>query len=1037
MSIINYIESGLNAFDNKKNKMDKAKSKFSRDIGVSEDMADKAEELIDTFDDMDKAYEEHKSIVEDCDKQIQKLSNSISLLQTNLGKATTQQGRNKIQDEIDKKQRQIADQQSRRDVNAKKRDEAESKRDKADRSFLRRFGRNIGKKDVKALGNKMQAMNAISKGGKFGNLAKGLGGLKGGPWMMAVEGLVKAIEFGIGKATEYTKLNAENMIKYLNTTTQVTLNQLKANVASWQDSLSGSYTAQDLAIQSQQAMLESQNTMTLANKKLANTWTNWIPIWGEMNKYEETVMEMEQKLAETRLANAIKVIQQVNEFTKLTDDYLRKQDNAVHQYQAKNGLTTSQTNIFEKRMLTQAETFSKYNKTIEDALKIQNTYTEQSGRNVNFSDTDYEKSMAVGRLVGDDNFAQFSASMNVFNQSVSSSADIMYDMYNYANKMGLSQQKLTKNVMNNLKLANKYDFKGGTKGFIEMAKWAENVRFNLGSLGGMLEKVQGGGLEGSITTAAKLQVLGGNFAMGADPLAMDYEGNADPASFAKRIKSMFGGLGSLDRDSGETTFNYVENRLIRNAAEALGMSTEDAKDLIREDNKKQVVRRQVSNGNLTKDQIDAVANKAQRDSETGEWVVNMLGGGTKAVNALTPDDLKDIVSDNQDEAMEQYAQSTLSSVEKIESATKFVAAFLGGETYLNFIKSAEKSAENMKSAYLENADSVANAIAANREEALKTQLESYSALGSINTQLNDAYKEVHTQKETILKIQKLLDERFGKIIEAKEKTANKNKELNLVYNDAINSNGSYSKGQDLQSARREYWYAKGAEELEAGNWLSGGWNYFSGFSEETLGRLFQGMFNTFNSVYDGTISANGTPMAIAASSVTPIHDGNVKFAKTDPKDSAIFAKTGGPFDKLFNGIFNKISEVYSIVNSNIDNSGNSKIFNHIKTVENSSIMPKAMKYEFPEEANRTVYEKDIGQSVSHKQDGNIGRTPIDINIHGDINLKSDGQTFNISQLIETDPLFIRKVTELILAQIDSSVNGGKRRMWLNRPFIKY
>ena len=80
------------------------------------------------------------------------------------------------------------------------------------------------------------------------------------------------------------------------------------------------------------------------------------------------------------------------------------------------------------------------------------------------------KSLAVGRLVGDDNFNQFSASMNIFNQSVSSSADIMYDMYNYANKMGLSQQKLTKNVLSNLKLANKYDFKNGSKGFIELAK---------------------------------------------------------------------------------------------------------------------------------------------------------------------------------------------------------------------------------------------------------------------------------------------------------------------------------------------------------------------------------------------------------------------------------------------------------------------------------------------------------------------------------------------------------------------------------------
>ena len=93
---------------------------------------------------------------------------------------------------------------------------------------------------------------------------------------------------------------------------------------------------------------------------------------------------------------------------------------------------------------------------------------------------------------------------------------------------------LLNGVLANLKLANKYDFKNGTKGFIELAKWAENARFNLSSLGSMIEKVQGGGLEGTITQAAKLQVLGGNFARNADPLSMLYNAYADPESYAKQ-----------------------------------------------------------------------------------------------------------------------------------------------------------------------------------------------------------------------------------------------------------------------------------------------------------------------------------------------------------------------------------------------------------------------------------------------------------------------------------------------------------------------
>lgn len=105
--------------------------------------------------------------------------------------------------------------------------------------------------------------------------------------------------------------------------------------------------------------------------------------------------------------------------------------------------------------------------------------------------------------------------------------------------MGLSQKKVTKDVLANLKLANKYNFKNGTKGFIELAKWAENARFNLNSLGGIIEKIQSSTFEDVITQSARLQNLGGNFAMRADPLGMFYEGLSDPDALAKRIHGMF------------------------------------------------------------------------------------------------------------------------------------------------------------------------------------------------------------------------------------------------------------------------------------------------------------------------------------------------------------------------------------------------------------------------------------------------------------------------------------------------------------------
>ena len=89
--------------------------------------------------------------------------------------------------------------------------------------------------------------------------------------------------------------------------------------------------------------------------------------------------------------------------------------------------------------MKQGEIFAKFNRTIEDVLKMQSSFTEKSGRAVNFSENDNIQSIAVGRLVGDENIVNFQAQMQLFNHSVAESADIMYEMYKDVNKMGLSQ----------------------------------------------------------------------------------------------------------------------------------------------------------------------------------------------------------------------------------------------------------------------------------------------------------------------------------------------------------------------------------------------------------------------------------------------------------------------------------------------------------------------------------------------------------------------------------------------------------------------
>ena len=861
------------------------------------------------------------------------------------------------------------------------------------------------------------------------SMANGLKGLKANPWMMAIDGLVQAIEFGIGKATEYARVNTENLLRHIVSSNQVALNDIQANLDSWQNAIEGAYSSQDLALESQQLLLSSTNETLLATKKLSNTWTNWIPIMGAVNKYQEEVMTMEQKLEEEQLKIASQWVKQAEAIAKRTDDYISKQDNVIHSFQKDNGLSQSQTKVFEEYMLKTGVVLSEYNRTVEDALKMQTQYFETTGRTVNFTQDDYVQNAAVGNLVGDSNLVNFQSQMSIFNHSVSDSAEIMYQMYKDVNKMGLSQKKVTKDVLANLKLANKYDFKNGTKGFIELAKWAENVRFNLGALGGSLEKVQAGGLEGTITQAAKLQVLGGKIAKAADPMAMAYEANEDPKAYAERIKNSFGGLGMLDQTTGETTFGVADNQRIRAAAEAWGMSVEDAKNIIREDNKKQVVRRQMGGSRLKPEQQDAVINKAQRDETTGRWFVNMLDGTKMDVSQVTDADISNIVSENTDEAAVQYAKSTLSVVEQIESTTKLIAASLGVDTFENYMATAQQSIDATRDAYSQNHRELTEAIATVREHALEEQRKSLERLGSLNTKLTESYGKISSIEEYNKEMLALLEAKYAEVKDARTKTENVvQKRLNPQYEKTQQASyvDRFSEGQKLQTRRKEYWYAKGDEDIAQGNYVSGYWNKFNGFAENTLGRAVQGVANVFGGGYDAVSSSYCKATVTPEIYTTSIHDGSLQLAQTDAQDHAIFAKVGGPFDTLFNGIFGEISAIGDYLRDTPDKEGGLSDFFDMIGMNPKSVIPQPMiSTDVQPAAFPTISAMvDNARNTSFDTCHVTFDRPLELN--GSLTLSDGaGSQIDLIREFERNPHLLRQLTQMISEAISRNMNGGK------------
>lgn len=901
-----------------------------------------------------------------------------------------------------------------------------------------------------AANGNLQAANASAKSNTFAKA------IKAGPYMAvagAVAGaVVGVVEFAIDKMTEYARLHAENQLRMMEAVTSVSLNKMSSSLSAWQDALNGAYEAQMNAISSTQSLVSASNANELATLKMQNTWTNGIPLLGNLNKMEEMELELRQRIQEMELSNAQKRLAKTQEFAKRIDDYLKKQDKAVHKFQTTSGMSNIQTNVFEKRMLTQASTFANYNKTIEDAVKFHTDYTQQSGRSVNMSNTDYEKSMAIGRLVGDDNFVQFSSEMNLFNKSVSSSAEIMYDMYKSANKMGLSQQKLTKTVLSNMKLAEKFSFKNGVKGFMELAKWSENVRFNLGSLSGVIDKAQDEGLEGAVTQAAKLQVLGGRFAMGSDPIAMQYEAWNDPAAYAKRIQGMFKGLGTVDKKTGETMFSGMDLNFVKSASKTLGIDSTDALNMIREGNKKDVVKAQLGNNTKLKGEaLDGVINRAFRDDD-GVWKVNMINGGTKAVADISQGDVKDIVSDNNDEALLQYAKGSLGVEEQINKTTLQINSKLGAGTFDNFKSTAMDDNQKTLEAYTENARVVMDTIIQTRVDATKSLEEQLNGLSTI---LTDYSSDVATVNKYAAEAKKRYEDMIAQLRKAEaEKAANisktekEQKEFKRNYEEAGNNltrswyKGRLAEGEELirNGGERGSFTSKG---------LAAKWTGIKTFAKSLFG------------IEDGVATAtNGGQMAVAASNVVPIHDGATT-ALSDPKDTAIFAKTGGPFDTLFNQIFKRIDDIYDISKQmspsssfikNIDNvtsnfntkSINSSIMSGILPLQSisgnvygsvdaglSNYLPRKSSSTMPlQKANNggnvPYYEQPLStDNVTNSNNGNLHLEPLTVTIDGKLELGNNNESIDIINELKNNPLLLRTISDLITRNISSKYYGGR------------
>lgn len=688
---------------------------------------------------------------------------------------------------------------------------------------------------------------------------------------------------------------------------------------------------------------------------------------------------------------------------------------------------------------------------IEEYYKMQRGFNEASGGTTRVLGT--EETKRIGGLgyrmgISPEETSQLLGNMNIFNIGIEKGSDMMYEMAKTANKMGLDANKFAKNLQKDLKYAEKYSFKGGMEGLMKMSQWAQKMKVDMGSLMNMVEHFRTGDMSNLITSAAKLNVLGGNAALYSDPLSIMYDTWANPQGMADRAKNMLKGFGTFNRKTGEVTFDSInENMRIKQIAEGMNISEEEARKIAIQGKKEDELKRIY--GNKFGDKMDGIIQHAQWNGK--EWTINVRdkkyegGRRTVSLNDLNQNspELQNIFPEDKQDTLIYYVEGIfdrLSIFERTESTEKrsvgITAAAEGAEnvetTYMDLIALREKgvadalenyiSCINTTHTYMIKAQEDLNNLNAQEtlpnlyEQLAKFQNEQFKKSieeltgenGLFKLMAQDIYQAldiISAQFDTDMdKTDKLTNAQVKELIQKDKKDELSNEEAQLLDNFL-----KYHGVKGMNNAEQKKAIAKGNIE----------WNEEKGGFFDKQGRALKmektsAMNDNFNRTQQNLRSLEAEKWKDYATSygiAVATGGWGLPAAIANTATAGISEGTGNTGGGLINRIFGKSKKANDLI-----------------------ISPKHGIWRT--DPDDTIIASKPGGSIDRSAQKNGGAVDnLNITVNGTLTLSTGNQKIDLMELVRNDANALRSLTEKILLEASSNKYGGRHTFNANRYTI--
>lgn len=212
---------------------------------------------------------------------------------------------------------------------------------------------------------------------------------------------------------------------------------------------------------------------------------------------------------------------------------------------------------------------------MEQLAQMQANYSSELGRSVMLGQSGLKAmgAMAAASGLGAEGSAQMAADMDNVGYSAERTKEFVEQTMNDAHKMGLNSSKVIKNIAANMKMLNKYNFKGGVKGLAKMAETTTKLGVDMNSVAGMADKLFD--IEGAVDMSAQLQTMGGEWSKLADPFKLLYMGRNDMEGLTDALGKAAESSVSFNKANGELSISAMEMHKLRKIAEMTGMAYED------------------------------------------------------------------------------------------------------------------------------------------------------------------------------------------------------------------------------------------------------------------------------------------------------------------------------------------------------------------------------------------------------------------------------------------------------------------------------